>query len=101
MQRRDFLKSLGLTVVYSVVVRAGPRGTRRCPPPENRRRYFKRIVPPLKGRQTLAAESPMTLVDLACDVLVAAVASPASGRPWRRLLAATCVSEGGTGNGEA
>jgi hypothetical protein len=72
MRRRDFLKAVGRTAGYSLVVCAAPRSPAAADlTPEDRRRYFERIVPPPDGRKTLAAEPHMTLVDLACDVLVA------------------------------
>ena len=50
MRRRDFLKSLGLTAGYSLAVCAAPGSL--CAgdvTPEERRRYFERIAPPLAG----------------------------------------------------
>src|SRR4051812_14338862 len=72
MQRRDFLKSVSLTAGYSLVVAADPRSLSAADlTPEDRKRYFQRIVPPLDGHKALPAEPHMTLVDLLCDVLVA------------------------------
>jgi hypothetical protein len=72
MQRRDFLKTIGLTG-YSLVVLAGASDEAR--PDElyvdERRRVFDKIVPPAGSGKVLAGEPHMTLVDLGCDVLVA------------------------------
>jgi hypothetical protein len=93
MRRRDFLKSLGLTAGYSLAVCAAPPAHSPADlTPEDRRRYFERIVPPMGRRQTLAAEPHMTLVDLACDVLVAGggvagvLAAVAAARQGARVL---------------
>ncbi len=72
MRRRDFLKAAGASAGYSLLVYADPLPLAAAEiAPEERRRYFQRLAPPLDHRQTLAAEPHMTLVDLACDVLVA------------------------------
>lgn len=72
MRRRDFLKAAGVSAGYSLLVCADPSPFAAAEfSPEERRRYYERIAPPLDKRRTLAAEPHMTLVDLACDVLVA------------------------------
>jgi hypothetical protein len=72
MRRRDFLKSAGLAT-YSLAVLASERGPVRADDvtPEDRRRYFDRIVPPDSHPPNGAQEPHMTLVDLGCDVFVA------------------------------
>lgn len=94
MRRRDFLKAVGVTAGYSLVVRvdgadAVPRAAITS---EERRRYFERIVPPADQRQTLPAEPHMTLVQLECDVLVAGgglagvLAAVAAARTGARVI---------------
>jgi hypothetical protein len=61
MRRRDFLRSAGLTVGYSLAVCADP-----SPLPS-----AERIAPPLDRAAALAAEPHMSLVELSCDVFVA------------------------------
>lgn len=71
MRRRDFLKTAGLAT-YSVVVLAGERGSASAADvtPEDRQRYFDRIVP--RNPEHHAPNEPhLTLVELPCDVLVA------------------------------
>jgi hypothetical protein len=71
MRRRDFLKTAGLgTYSLAVLAEGISSSTAADVTPDERRRYFDRIVPPT-GRRQSPQEPNMTLVDLACDVLVA------------------------------
>ena len=71
MRRRDFLKTAGLAT-YSVVVLADDSGSASAADvtPEERQRYFDRIVPH-DPRPHDPNEPHLTLVELPCDVLVA------------------------------
>ncbi len=71
MRRRDFLKAAGLAT-YSVVVLADAPGSASAADvtPEDRQRYFDRIVPH-DPRPHAPNEPHLTLVELPCDVLVA------------------------------
>jgi hypothetical protein len=72
MRRRDFLKAAGVSAGYSLLVCADPTPVAAAEiTPEDRRRYYDRIAPPLDRRQTMTAEPHMTMVNLSCDVLVA------------------------------
>jgi hypothetical protein len=67
MRRRDFFKTVGLTG-YSLAVFAGDPNPVTAEEP---RRTFERIAPPPGNLAHLPTEPHLTLVDLACDVLVA------------------------------
>jgi hypothetical protein len=72
MLRRDFLKTASLAT-YSLAVLADGSHSAVADDvsPDERRRYFDRIVPPADQVRHLPQEPHMTLVDLSCDVLVA------------------------------
>ena len=71
MNRRKFLGWAGGVTGYSLLARVDGFGAQAAPSRhEQVTQAFDRIAPPGTG-QTLASEPHMSLVDLACDVLVA------------------------------
>jgi len=96
MNRRKFLSLAGAATSYSVLVRADGLSESHAAPPtrEGISRQFDIIAPPSPSSARLAGEPHMTLVELACDVLVAGggmagvCAALAAGRHGARVVLA-------------